>query len=405
MATQALARGPLSTALGQWMFLGFGTFVIFTGDNGVSRAAQEVASIALSLVAGRDGRALLREAALGSAATRAAQGSAGSNQPIIIHHSSSGNDGGLGGWTAAVVRLGIGAGACWTAYVVFANFLPDNVKEMLPVTRRFFESAVTSLGQGIIRVRDCLSEQIALLGVKQDELSEKQSETHSHVLGLRDDVDRVRSHIDNVARAISRCEGSLADAAGRQTYMSRGVRLLVQCVGDLLRPSNPSVADELDQFSRLSAELMDDGGYRPGEGGGRLQCPASPNLSEIGSMASTLPGEEHQQVRPPSLPRPGGADSGAAPNFMGMSTPRLKMLQSFSGRAGGGAATTAVASTNTPPANAPGGVRRSDSSPENEVPRSNSPGTEEPVRLEELDVDDILAFVRSGGDRNSLVRI
>eukprot|EP00577_Skeletonema_sp_RCC1716_P033659 CAMPEP_0113395680 /NCGR_PEP_ID=MMETSP0013_2-20120614/13333_1 /TAXON_ID=2843 ORGANISM="Skeletonema costatum, Strain 1716" /NCGR_SAMPLE_ID=MMETSP0013_2 /ASSEMBLY_ACC=CAM_ASM_000158 /LENGTH=35 /DNA_ID=CAMNT_0000279927 /DNA_START=73 /DNA_END=177 /DNA_ORIENTATION=+ /assembly_acc=CAM_ASM_000158 len=32
-AAQVALRGPLSTALGQWAFLGFGTFVIFSGDN------------------------------------------------------------------------------------------------------------------------------------------------------------------------------------------------------------------------------------------------------------------------------------------------------------------------------------------------------------------------------------
>eukprot|EP00986_Skeletonema_menzelii_P018152 scaffold25742_cov46-Skeletonema_menzelii.AAC.1 len=67
----------------------------------------------------------------------------------------------------------------------------------------------------------------------------------------------VRLNIDDIAVAISRCESSLDDAAGRQTYMSRGVRLLVQCVGDLLRNSNPAVADELDHFANLSADELD----------------------------------------------------------------------------------------------------------------------------------------------------
>lgn len=265
-ATQILAKGPLSTALGQWMFLGFGTFVIFTGDNGVSKAAQEIAGVAFRLVTGRDGggfsaTSLLREAALGGSGqnnNNLRNGGGGQSQqhPIVIHSVSSSSDGNKN-WTTTLIQMGIGAGACWGAYILFSNFLPDQIKEMLPVTRKFFESAVTSLGQGILRVRDALSEQIAVLGIKQDELATKQDETNEHVLGIKDDVGDVRLQVDDIAVAISRCENSLTDAEGRQTYMSRGVRLLVQCVGDLLRPSNPGVAEELDQFSRLSAELMD----------------------------------------------------------------------------------------------------------------------------------------------------
>ena len=126
------------------------------------------------------------------------------------------------------------------------------------MTRKFFESAVISLGQGILRVRDALSEQLTILGLKQEELANKQDETHVQVLGIKDDIGDVRLQMDEIGLAITRCESSLTDAAGRQTYMSQGVRLLVQCVGDLMRGSHPSVAAELDQFSRLSSELMDD---------------------------------------------------------------------------------------------------------------------------------------------------
>jgi len=198
--------------------------------------------------------------------------------------------------------------------------LPEQIKELLPVTRKYFEGAVTSLGQGIIRVRDALGEQIKVLGMKTDALADKQNETHNEVLGLKDDIGDVRVNIDDIALAISRCESSLGDAAGRQTYMSRGVRLLVQCVGDLLRPSNPAVAAELEHFATLSTEEMDDdfyyrdggvntplanraienGGNRRGGGGdGRaITYPASPNLSEIGSV------DDNSVIRPMSLPRP-----------------------------------------------------------------------------------------------------
>eukprot|EP00584_Thalassiosira_punctigera_P008737 CAMPEP_0172541894 /NCGR_PEP_ID=MMETSP1067-20121228/12619_1 /TAXON_ID=265564 ORGANISM="Thalassiosira punctigera, Strain Tpunct2005C2" /NCGR_SAMPLE_ID=MMETSP1067 /ASSEMBLY_ACC=CAM_ASM_000444 /LENGTH=443 /DNA_ID=CAMNT_0013328021 /DNA_START=176 /DNA_END=1507 /DNA_ORIENTATION=- len=396
VAAQLVAKGPLSSALGQWMFLGFGTLVLFTGDNGVSVAAKEIASVAFRLVTGRDGAsgaALFREAAL-SGQSASHHAGAQQQQPIVIHSVSSTNS--QKGWTALVLQLGLGAGACWTAYVVFSNFLPDNIKEMLPVTRKFFESAVTSLGQGILRVRDALSEQIVKLGIKQDELAAKQDKTHDSVLGLKDDIGDVRLHIDDIAVAISRCENSLGDAAGRQTYMSSGVRLLVRCVGDLLRPSNPQVAEELDQFSRMSAELMD-GEFDAARDNNsssspnkkhreQLEYPSSPNLSEIGSTTSTVVDDHHHQrsMRSFSLPRRsqsmatpsasnGAARAGRVSNvatpspssLLNMPPPpgALQMMHSFSGRGGGSVAAAKTVGSS---------AATSYSSPENEVPRSNS---------------------------------
>lgn len=437
-ATQILAKGPLSTALGQWIFLGMGTFVIFTGDNGVSKAAQDIASVAFRLVTGRDGllpsgATLFREAALGGNNSAGQQQVPQPQQPIIIHSvsSSDGSKSGAwgGGWTTTIIQLGLASGACWTAYIIFTNFLPEQVKEMLPVTRKFFESAVTSLGQGILRVRDALGEQIAALGLKQEELSNKQDETHDQVLGLKDDIGDVRLQVDDIAVAISRCEGSLSDAAGRQTYMSRGVRLLVQCVGDLLRPSNPTVAEELDQFSRLSAELMDDefhykdgsrrGGNTKGLVGGsrqQLEYPSSPNLSEIGSTTSTVVDHENHNMRTLSLPRPRRSQSSSsstreAPNstskVMSMSMGGLTMLQSLSR---GNSSVGHASGTSTPITKQ---LSRQYSSQENEVPQSNyherstsgpSSGqvtpygsdTTDPVKLEE--VDELLRIVRNGGN-------
>eukprot|EP00579_Thalassiosira_antarctica_P000342 CAMPEP_0201867790 /NCGR_PEP_ID=MMETSP0902-20130614/1909_1 /ASSEMBLY_ACC=CAM_ASM_000551 /TAXON_ID=420261 /ORGANISM="Thalassiosira antarctica, Strain CCMP982" /LENGTH=458 /DNA_ID=CAMNT_0048393019 /DNA_START=278 /DNA_END=1654 /DNA_ORIENTATION=+ len=450
MATQLLAKGPLSSALGQWIFLGFGTFVLFTGDNGVGKAAQEIASVAFRLVTGRDGlngAALLREAALNNSNLHLTGGQSQQQQPIVIHSVSSNSR--SGGWTGTIIQLTLGAGACWTAYLVFSNFLPEQIKEMLPVTRKFFESAVTSLGQGIIAVRDHLSEQIAKLGIKQDKLSTKQDETHDQVLGIKDDIGDVRLHIDDIAVAISRCENSLGDAAGRQTYMSRGVRLLVQCVGDLLRQGNPAVAEELDQFSRLSAELMDDDSYykessssaRNSNGGGdssgspnkrhrqHLEYPSSPNMSEIGSTTSTMMDDHHHHhnhsnMRSLSLPHTRRSQSVVTPSSSSSknttahpnSTPKvmthsnmtnpppsllrtmssppgaLKMLQSFNSRNSNATATTASTSS-------------SYSSPENEVPQSNAgrvtpPGESNGTdmdRLKDMKVEELLRFVRSGG--------
>jgi len=414
MATQILAKGPLSSALGQWLFLGFGTFVIFTGDNGVTNAAKEIASLAFRLATGSDadrlsGAALLREAALlNSHANQTAAQQAPA--PIVIHSHSDSK--GRGGWTGTLIQVSIGAGACWTAYFLFSNFLPENLKEMMPVTRRYFESAVTSLSHGILRVRDALSEQIAGLRSKQDELSEKQDATHDSVLGLKDDIGDVRLHVDDIALAIRRCESSLGDAAGRQNYMSRGVRLLVQCVGDLLRPSNPAVAEELDQFSRLSFDVDGDkhnGGspQHDKRNRGGLEYPSSPNLSEIGSTTSDHHSitslSLHPRPRPPSI-MPSGHPHSAPPkgnqhhqppmmNAMGMSPPptatnSMKMLQSFhSSRSNSG--------SNVSTSNESVG-------PENEHPQSNSPGCLTPPRgdlekLKGINVEDLLRIVQNGG--------
>mmetsp|Transcript_20973 Transcript_20973/g.45472 ORF Transcript_20973/g.45472 Transcript_20973/m.45472 type:complete len:424 (-) Transcript_20973:163-1434(-) len=422
MATQILAKGPLSSALGQYIFLGVGTLFIFTGDNGVSKAAQQIANVAFRLVTGRsDGVDFLREAALGHSATSSLQGMhhQQQQQPIVIHsHAPSSSGRNDGTWTTTIVNLTLASGACWTAYIIFTNYLPDSIKEMMPVTRKFFESAVSSLGNGILRVRDVLSEQIAALGTKQDELANKQDETHESVLGLKDDIGSVRLHIDDIAVAISRCEGSLTDAAGRQTYMTQGVRLLVQCVGDLMRPSNPTVAAELDKFSRMSAELTgdsDDFGYDGGDK--HLECPSSPNLSEIGSTASTSIDDghhhHHHNMRSLSVPRPRRfqsvvTPSNAAPNSarknmmsppplsLSMASPppsrAMRMLQSFSG--GGSSrnstATTASSSSSSSSSRSSSRLSRAYSSPEDEVPQSDH----DPVKLEE--VNELLRKIRSG---------
>ena len=145
-------------------------------------------------------------------------------------------------------------------------------------------------------------------------------ETRDGVFGLKDDLGDVRLHVDDIASAISRCEGSLADAAGRQTYVSRGVSLLVRCVGDLLRNGNPEVADELDRFGRLSSEMMEGDDFFRREVVGkrnRDRCPSSPqggcDLSEIGSNAS-YSADDGRNRRSSSLPRPRRSSSGSPPD-------------------------------------------------------------------------------------------
>lgn len=445
---QLLSKGPLSSALGQWIALGIGSYYIAfsssagsSGDgnhhNVLSLAANEIAGVAYRILTGvtREAALLREEAAL---AGRLQYGQGPQPQPVVIYQQSSGSRGGY--WIATIVQVGLGATACWTAYVILSNFLPDTIKEMMPVTRKYFETAVTSLGQGILRVRETLTEQMVALGIQQDQLADKQSEIHVDVLGLRSDLVDVRRHVDDIASAISRCEGSLTDAAARQNYMSKGVRLLVQCVGDLLRPGNPKVAEELDRFSLLSSSEMledDDMFYHPNDDDDtthhRARCPS---LSEIGSettsslvdhhdYGSSRGGAGRSSSLPPSpshrsssRPLDGGRASytnseddqirqrarsllGAnpapptmLPSSVTPTTSRvLKMLQSFNGGGGGGVGGGEGYATHKT------SLAQSYSSPEDEVPQCSGQSTptvvgnaNHPIKLE--DVDELLRIVR-----------
>ena len=146
MAAQLVTKGPLSSALSQWLFVGFGTLVLFSGDNAASQAVQNF----LSLVGG-NGAKLLSDAS-------ASRNLMAQQQPIVIHNMqpaiSDSKSERNGGWRNELIKFAMGAGACWVSYVVFSQLLPESLKELLPVTRQFFDKAVTSLGQGIIRVRD-----------------------------------------------------------------------------------------------------------------------------------------------------------------------------------------------------------------------------------------------------------
>jgi len=388
---QLLARGPLSSALGQWLALGLGSFVLLTGDNGVSSAFQSVASTAYKLVTGGHESitdSMIREALLANKSFQAQLHAqlqsalpqherGGAAAPIVIHTQAGGNK----GWTAALVQVGVAGGGIWAVYVLASSYLPEGVREMMPVTRHFFDKSVGKLAAGILKVRETLALQIAGLSGKQDELSAAQVETHSEVLNMRDDLGDVRVNVDDIASAINRCESSLDDAAGRQTYMSRGVRLLVQCVGDIMRSSNPTVAEELDRFSRLSSE-MDGEFYHRGEigdGGDRRveHHPASPILSDIASHEED--GGNDHAVRVLSLPRParplrdGSGDMGgglpasaskAVAAASGITPPRhflMSKFNSFGGRSTASTAPSSVApsSITTPSSRSFGSSRKS----------------------------------------------
>jgi len=411
-AAQLLSKGPLSSALGQWAVLGIGTYVVVAsgdGNNVLSRAAHELAGVAFRILTGvsREASLLREEAAL---AGRHYAAEIASRQPMVIYQRDSRS----GGWIMTIVHVGLGATACWTAYVILSNFVPDAIKELMPVTRKYFETAVTSLGQGILRVREALTEQLVVLGMKQEELAKKQGQVHDDVLGLRDDLGDVRRHVDDIAIAISRCEGSLTDAAGRQTYMSKGVQLLVKCVGDLLRPGNPEVAEELDRFSRLSSEMLDGDEmfYRENndENNNRGRCRS---LSEIGSDVSS-PRRNHRSLSRSRSSRPQDASKASSStdnttasssssedeqirqrarsllDVVTVPTPqRMGVLRMLDAMNGGYSNNSSRTQQPHPPPS------RSYSSPEDEVPpQTNSIGQNTPSVDCREDVEELLRIVR-----------
>ena len=189
-ASQALAKGPLSSALGQWAFVGLGAYAL-AGGEALKDVASKTATITAQLAAGVPLSTIL-EANSKSSNNNATAAAAAIPAPIVIHTSGSSSDSSGKLLTDKplifLVQFTLGAGLCWGSYIVFSNLLPEQIKEMLPVTRKFFDTAITSLGKGILQVKDTLSEQILGLRAQQDDLAEQQAATHSEVLTVRNDL-------------------------------------------------------------------------------------------------------------------------------------------------------------------------------------------------------------------------
>ena len=254
-ASQVLAKGPLSSALGQWAFVGLGAYAL-AGGEALKDVASKTATITAQLAAGVPLSTILEANSKSSSKGNAT--AAAIPAPIVIHTSGSSSDSSGKLLTDKplifLVQLTLGAGLCWGSYIVFSNLLPEQIKEMLPVTRKFFDAAVTSLGKGILQVKESLGEQILGLSAKQDELSEQQTETHQEVLSVRNDLGEVKFDLNAIADTVERCEASLTHAERRQSYTARGVRLLVRCVGAMM-PGNARLASELDRFAQQGDEM------------------------------------------------------------------------------------------------------------------------------------------------------
>mmetsp|Transcript_15511 Transcript_15511/g.44905 ORF Transcript_15511/g.44905 Transcript_15511/m.44905 type:complete len:408 (+) Transcript_15511:421-1644(+) len=312
-ASHVLAKGPLSSAIGQWAFVGLGAYAL-AGGEALRDAAVQTASVAAQLAAGVPLSAILQASGTGGSnnhAAGAAGAAAAAPAPIIIHTSSGSSSGGGKLLTerplVLLVQLTLGAGLCWGSYIVLSTVLPEQIKEMLPVTRKFFDAAVTSLGKGILQVKESLGEQILGLSTKQDELSEQQSETHAEVLSVRNDLGEVKFDLNAIADTVERCEASLTDAERRQSYTARGVRLLVRCVGAMM-PGNARLASELDRFAQQGDELgFQDDSAEHSEGDFHKSTQSLPAIQQGG-----------QQHGYPALPQctPGGNHHNSTPMIM-----------------------------------------------------------------------------------------
>mmetsp|Transcript_16369 Transcript_16369/g.24990 ORF Transcript_16369/g.24990 Transcript_16369/m.24990 type:complete len:269 (-) Transcript_16369:411-1217(-) len=177
---------------------------------------------------------------------------------IIIHSNPSGKEGPSQSASTTVTTVIVGAGACWAAYMVVTNFecIPDFVKEMLPVTRRFFGQTSKKLSHGIICVKDIIEEQILGLHKKQEDLGRNQEVTHDEVLVVKADVNGARADLSYL-RSLSDSHSKSMDASRRlQSHSTRGVNLLVRAVATFL-PDESTFLGELDQYIKDGNGFVD----------------------------------------------------------------------------------------------------------------------------------------------------
>eukprot|EP00557_Chaetoceros_sp_GSL56_P000004 CAMPEP_0176495616 /NCGR_PEP_ID=MMETSP0200_2-20121128/10755_1 /TAXON_ID=947934 /ORGANISM="Chaetoceros sp., Strain GSL56" /LENGTH=372 /DNA_ID=CAMNT_0017893513 /DNA_START=118 /DNA_END=1236 /DNA_ORIENTATION=- len=229
------ARGPfgflLQTQSGQWLLLGLGAASLFPDKcNEIVRPLLR--NILLGFPVSHD-LALLSNGDRGSGSSnKSPSSSSGMTTPIVIQTSSNHSDKTEGEKILGqIVAYAVSAAGVWVTYTVIVNYLPEWIKEHLPVTRQVFDKAVQNLGRGIIEV----SQQILNLKKKQDE-------THDELL-------EARSDILNIQNSVGRCEDALETAEGIQSKTQRGIKLLVRAVATMV-PGNHNIADELNKYAR-----------------------------------------------------------------------------------------------------------------------------------------------------------
>jgi Sec-independent protein translocase protein TatA len=312
MSATALGRGPLTFLLQssgtQWVFIGAIGLGIF-GTDRVRSVLQESIAKALQLSQSPHNQHGGRLAEQGGGSSR-------NMPPIVIHTGSNSSGGGLGlssagGIVGLALQVTLGAVTCWAAYGVISNasFIPDIVKEVLPVSRKLFDRAVKSLGEGIIHVRDSLSEQMKELSQTQEELSSKQDKTLSEIELVKCDVGDARQDLERMIDSLTRCESSLGSTEHVSNYTAKGVRLLVRCVAGML-PGNDRVLTELVQYIKESDNLASKGDTPPSlpPKAPALQYPQSTPEDEHPTQIYTITGNNTPMRSQPPRPQPPSED-------------------------------------------------------------------------------------------------
>eukprot|EP00977_Amphora_coffeiformis_P017129 scaffold5479_cov199-Amphora_coffeaeformis.AAC.68 len=233
------------------------------GGVGSSISTGTLAAVGLGgfVLANPEKALLLLQKALLAISSDGADGSHGnqglrssSPQPIVIHAGGpsvvGGGGGGLGrGFYYVVLQGSLAVGIVWGSYALLVNVLPEQAKNMLPVTQGTFKQAVVSLGKGLLHVKDTLSAEISNLLAQQTELSHKQDETHEQVLYVQDQVADVHDDIGHMQTSIDDCKAALSSTDKRTTYIAKGIRLVTQGMTAMLPPDD-ELAKELRSFHK-----------------------------------------------------------------------------------------------------------------------------------------------------------
>jgi hypothetical protein len=172
--------------------------------------------------------------------------------PIVIHQVT--NSPGGKSFTGYVVQLVLGAGFCWGSYMVLVNVLPEAAKGMLPVTTAVFSRAVTSLGNAVINLKESMMEQVLGMSKKQDELADRQNQTHEEVVQVKGHVRNLKDDLGQVRNSLDQCRVSLTESERRTSYIARGVQLLTRGVSTILSQDD-DLLYELLQFNSAGEEF------------------------------------------------------------------------------------------------------------------------------------------------------
>jgi chromosome segregation ATPase len=124
---------------------------------------------------------------------------------------------------------------------------------MLPVSQATFKTAVTSLGKGLIHVRESLSKEILSLLHMQTDLQSKQDETHEQVLYVQDQVSDVHDDLHGLQGSMDDCQRALRSTDQRTTYIAKGIRLVTQGMTAMLPPDD-ELRREIDRFARSDVQ-------------------------------------------------------------------------------------------------------------------------------------------------------